>query len=61
MLALLFSGCKSHEDGDEDDDDDDEEELLHLEDSDTELPCDDDVGPVLQVKASFSLGDQFYL
>ncbi|XP_044072492.1 ribosomal RNA processing protein 1 homolog B-like isoform X2 [Siniperca chuatsi] len=28
--------------------DDDDDELLHLEDSDTEVPCDDDIGPVLQ-------------
>ncbi|KAF3842672.1 hypothetical protein F7725_001521 [Dissostichus mawsoni] len=58
-----INGNKSNEeedDDDDDDDDDDEEdddddELLHLEeDSETEEPCDEVVGPVLQVKA-FSL------
>ncbi|XP_044221982.1 ribosomal RNA processing protein 1 homolog B-like isoform X2 [Thunnus albacares] len=45
-----INGRKSHEEDDDDDDDDDEDEddFLHLEDSDTELPCDDDMGPVLQ-------------
>ncbi|XP_051258813.1 ribosomal RNA processing protein 1 homolog B isoform X2 [Dicentrarchus labrax] len=37
------------EEEDEDyDDDDDDDELLHLEDSDSEAPCDEDIGPVLQ-------------
>lgn len=45
----MFSGKKPKEEDDEDDDDDDDD-LLHLEDSDTEAPCDEDVGPVLQVK-----------
>ncbi|XP_069010537.1 ribosomal RNA processing protein 1 homolog A-like isoform X2 [Embiotoca jacksoni] len=41
-----LNGKKSSE---EDDDDDDDDELLHLEeDSDTELPGDEDIGPVLQ-------------
>ncbi|TKS66794.1 RRP1-like protein [Collichthys lucidus] len=39
-----INGKKSKEEDDDDDDDD----LLHLEDSDTEAPCDEDVGPVLQ-------------
>ncbi|XP_042283201.1 ribosomal RNA processing protein 1 homolog B [Thunnus maccoyii] len=48
-----INGRKSHEEDDEDDDgddddDEDEDDFLHLEDSDTELPCDDDMGPVLQ-------------
>ncbi|XP_041806569.1 ribosomal RNA processing protein 1 homolog B isoform X2 [Chelmon rostratus] len=37
---------EEEEDDDEGDEDDDDE--LHLEDSDTEAPCDDDIGPVLQ-------------
>ncbi len=47
VLVCLFSGKKSNK---EEDDDEDDDELLHLEDSDTEAPCDDDMGPVLQVK-----------
>ncbi|KAE8299039.1 Ribosomal RNA processing protein 1-like protein A [Larimichthys crocea] len=42
-----INGKKPKEEDDEDDDDDDDD-LLHLEDSDTEAPCDEDVGPVLQ-------------
>ncbi|XP_058478762.1 ribosomal RNA processing protein 1 homolog B-like [Solea solea] len=38
-----LNGCKSNKD-----DEDDEDELLHMEDSDTELHYDDDIGPVLQ-------------
>ncbi|XP_035532562.1 ribosomal RNA processing protein 1 homolog B-like [Morone saxatilis] len=40
---------EEEEEEDEDyDDDDDDDELLHLEDSDSEAPCDEDIGPVLQ-------------
>lgn len=47
-MVYLFSGNKS------DEEDEDEDELLHLEeDSDTEGPCDEDIGPVLQVKPLF--------
>lgn len=47
-MVSLFSGNKS------DEEDEDEDELLHLEeDSDTEEPCDEDIGPVLQVKPLF--------
>lgn len=48
MPVSLFSGNKS------DEEDEDEDELLHLEeDSDTEGPCDEDIGPVLQVTPLF--------
>lgn len=42
-MLVLFSGCTTPADEDEE----------HLEDSDTELPCDDDMTPVLQVRATF--------
>lgn len=45
QIISLCSGCKSAEDEEDEDDD-----FGHLEDSDSEPPCDDDVGPVLQVK-----------
>ncbi|XP_029981188.1 ribosomal RNA processing protein 1 homolog B isoform X2 [Sphaeramia orbicularis] len=47
----LVNGKKSHiedeEDEDEDDDDEDDE-LHHLDDTDAEMQCNEDVGPVLQ-------------
>ncbi|KAG7502228.1 ribosomal RNA processing 1-like B [Solea senegalensis] len=43
ITGKQLNGCKSNED-----DEDDEDELLHMEDSDTELHYDDDIGPVLQ-------------
>ncbi|KAE8299019.1 Ribosomal RNA processing protein 1-like protein A [Larimichthys crocea] len=43
-----INGKKPKEEDDEDDEDEDDDDLLHLEDSDTEAPCDEDVGPVLQ-------------
>ncbi|KAK5861593.1 hypothetical protein PBY51_022976 [Eleginops maclovinus] len=50
------NGNKSNED----DDDDDDDELLHMEeDSDTEEPCDEDVGPVLQF-AYAALADRLF-
>lgn len=45
-VVLCISGSKSNDEEEDDEDD----EFLHLEDSDTESPADDDVGPVLQVK-----------
>ncbi|GLD48742.1 ribosomal RNA processing protein 1 homolog B-like isoform X1, partial [Lates japonicus] len=39
---------EEHEEEEEEEEDEDEDELLHLEESDTELPCDDDIVPVLQ-------------
>ncbi len=50
----MCSGNKLHEKKGDDESDD---ELLHLEDSDTEVPCDDDIEPVLQVMAFPSPGD----
>ncbi|XP_029315431.1 ribosomal RNA processing protein 1 homolog B [Cottoperca gobio] len=44
---------------DDDEDDDDADELLHLEDSDTEESCDEDVGPVLQF-AYAALADKLF-
>uniref|UniRef100_A0A3Q3G563 Ribosomal RNA processing 1 n=1 Tax=Labrus bergylta TaxID=56723 RepID=A0A3Q3G563_9LABR len=44
----------------DDDDDDEEDELLHLEDSDTEMPCDEDVGPVLQFDYT-ALADKLFV
>lgn len=62
-MLLFLSGNKSNEeegdDNDGDGDGDDVDELLHLEDSDTEVSCDNDVGPVLQVKA-FSIFFSFW-
>ncbi|KAM7380948.1 hypothetical protein PAMP_004213 [Pampus punctatissimus] len=49
-----INGHKSH------DDDEDEDELLHLDDSDTELPCDSDVGPVLQFDYA-ALADKLFV
>ncbi|KAI3356612.1 hypothetical protein L3Q82_017817 [Scortum barcoo] len=44
-----INGNKSHtKRGDDGQSDDSDDELLHQEDSDTEVPCDDDIGPVLQ-------------
>ncbi|XP_010774695.1 ribosomal RNA processing protein 1 homolog A-like [Notothenia coriiceps] len=52
-----INGNKSNEDEDDDDDDD---ELLHLEeDSETEEPCDEVVGPVLQF-AYTALADKLF-
>lgn len=50
----MCSGDKSNQEEEEEDDDEgdeDDDDELHLEDSDTEAPCDDDIGPVLQVRA----------
>ena len=49
MLGSLLPGNVSNKEEKDLDDD----ELLHLEDSDTELQQDEDIGPVLQVKACF--------
>lgn len=51
-IFVLGSRSEAEEDDEEEQqEDEDEDELLHLEESDTELPCDDDdIVPVLQVK-----------
>ncbi|XP_034057927.1 ribosomal RNA processing protein 1 homolog B-like isoform X2 [Gymnodraco acuticeps] len=55
-----INGNKSNEEDDDDDDDDDDDELLHLEeDSETEEPCDEVVGPVLQF-AYTALADKLF-
>ncbi|KAM7407938.1 hypothetical protein PAMA_003608 [Pampus argenteus] len=51
-----INGHKSHDD----DDDDDDDELLHLDDLDTELPGDSDVGPVLQFDYA-ALADKLFV
>lgn len=50
---MFPSGNKSNEE----EEDDDEDELLHLEESDTEAPCDEDLGPVLQVSSDWFIRD----
>ncbi|KAM6978451.1 uncharacterized protein rrp1 [Tautogolabrus adspersus] len=58
-----INGRKSNEDEedeDEDDEEDDEDELLHLEEEDTEMPCDEDVGPVLQFDYT-ALADKLFV
>lgn len=47
FIIDLCSGKKSHEDEEEEEDEDDE--LHHLDDSDAEMQCDEELGPVLQV------------
>ena len=51
-LVSLLTGSKSNQEEDD--------ELLYSEDSDTELPCDGDIGPVLQVKLPL-FKTQFFL
>ncbi|XP_062288418.1 ribosomal RNA processing protein 1 homolog B-like [Scomber scombrus] len=56
-----MNGRKSHKNDDDDDfdDDDDDDDLLHLEESDSELPDDEDMGPVLQFDYS-ALADKLF-
>lgn len=58
VSVLGFKGSKSKKE-DLQELDEEDEDLLHLEDSDTEAPDDDDdVGPVLQVRTSHCLHAQ---
>ncbi|XP_059199578.1 ribosomal RNA processing protein 1 homolog B-like isoform X2 [Centropristis striata] len=60
QIKSTTPGNKSNEAGDGDDDDDDDDDDLHLEDSDTEMSCDDDIGPVLQFDYA-ALADKLFV